>query len=390
VGSKAPGAVVIGGDYQGLGIARSLGRLGVAVCVIDDERSIARHSRYVTRSLRVPDLSDEAVLVRTLLEAGRRFELDGWVLYPTRDETVATISRHRDELAASFRVPTPGWETIRWASDKRNTYELAARLGIPVPGTHWPADEAELLELEIEVPAVVKPAVKEPFVRATGDKAWRADTRTDLLELFRRASAIVPPGQTMVQELIPGGGSQQYAYCAFFKDGDPVGSIQARRRRQHPWEFGRASTFVETVDVPEIRDHSLRFLRELDYYGLVELEYKLDARDGAFKLLDVNARTWGYHTLGAAAGVDFSAMLYHDQIGERIEPRRGRPGVKWLRLVTDVPTAIADVSARRISARSYVGSLLGVDVEAVWDRRDLRPWVAELALIPYLIAKRGF
>jgi D-aspartate ligase len=382
--------VVIGGDYQGLGIARSLGRQGVRVCVIDDERSIARHSRYVERSIRVPDLSDEAQLVRTLLEAGRRFELEGWVLYPTRDETVAAISLHRDELAACFRVPTPGWETIRWASDKRNTYELATRLGIPVPRTHWPADEAELLALEIEVPAVVKPAVKQPFVRETGDKAWRADTTAELLELFRRASAIVPAGQTMVQELIPGGGSHQYAYCAFFKDGEAVGSIQARRRRQHPWEFGRASTFVETVDLPAIQEYSLRFLREIGYYGLVELEYKHDARAGSFKLLDVNARTWGYHTLGAAAGVDFSAMLYRDQIGERVEQRRGRPGVTWLRVMTDVPTAIADLSARRISARAYVGSLLGIDVEAVWDRRDPRPWLAELGLLPYLIAKRGF
>ncbi len=39
------GAVVVGGDFNGLGIVRSLGRRGIPVCVIDDERSIARHSR---------------------------------------------------------------------------------------------------------------------------------------------------------------------------------------------------------------------------------------------------------------------------------------------------------------------------------------------------------
>ena len=46
-GGGTPGAIVIGGDYQGLGIARSLGRRGIPVCVIDDETSIARASRYV-------------------------------------------------------------------------------------------------------------------------------------------------------------------------------------------------------------------------------------------------------------------------------------------------------------------------------------------------------
>jgi D-aspartate ligase len=57
----------------------------------------------------------------------------------------------------------------------------------------------------------------------------------------------------------------------------------------------------------------------------VELEYKLDPRDQEYQLLDVNARTWGYHTLGLAAGVDFPYMLFADQIAETVEPSRGRP-----------------------------------------------------------------
>ena len=51
-GAGRVGAVVCGGDYQGLGIVRSLGRRGIPVCVIDDERSIARFSRYTTSSVR--------------------------------------------------------------------------------------------------------------------------------------------------------------------------------------------------------------------------------------------------------------------------------------------------------------------------------------------------
>ena len=48
--------MVLGGDSQGLGIARSLGRHGIPVCVIDDETSISRASRYVQHSVRVRDL----------------------------------------------------------------------------------------------------------------------------------------------------------------------------------------------------------------------------------------------------------------------------------------------------------------------------------------------
>ena len=59
-GSKRSfGAVVVGGDYQGLGIVRSLGRQQIPVCVIDDEKSITRFSRYTTHSVTVPSLREE-------------------------------------------------------------------------------------------------------------------------------------------------------------------------------------------------------------------------------------------------------------------------------------------------------------------------------------------
>jgi D-aspartate ligase len=64
------------------------------------------------------------------------------------------------------------------------------------------------------------------------------------------------------------------------------------------------------MDVPILEELSQRFLRKIDYYGPVKLEYKPDPRDGRYKLLDVNARTCGYHSLGVSAGVDFSYMLF--------------------------------------------------------------------------------
>src|SRR4249919_1297069 len=124
--STRPGALVVGGDYQGLGIVRSLGRRGIPVYVVDDEPSVARYSRYTIQTMRVPDLRDDARILSSILDIGRTYGLDGWILYPTRDEIVGTFSRHRAELAKVFRVPTPEWSTVRMAWDKRLTYRLAA------------------------------------------------------------------------------------------------------------------------------------------------------------------------------------------------------------------------------------------------------------------------
>jgi D-aspartate ligase len=382
------GAVVIGGDHPGLAIARSLGSRGIPVYIIEDQRSISVFSRYVTKVVRVPDLRDEQKTIDSVLEVGHRFGLQGWVLFPTRDETVAAFSLHRARLAEFFRVTTPAWETVRWAWDKNNTWKIAERLGIPSPRTWNVKNVDELAELYPYLPLAVKPAVKERFFYATGAKAWRADTPEELRELFQRAAAQIKIEDIMLQEIIPGAGHQQLSYCAFFRDGRAHSTLLARRMRQHPREFGRAATYVETIELPEIEELAERLLQAINFYGLVEVEFKQDPRDGKYKLLDVNARAWGFHGLGQAVGVDFPYLLFADQFGEELERCRAKPGLGWLRLLTDVPTAGSDILHGHLSLGSYWDSLKNTRVESVFCLKDPLPSLGEFALLPYIIKKK--
>lgn len=384
-----PGAVVVGGDYQGLGIARSLGRHGIPVCVVDDEICIARASRYVKHIIKIQDVDAERSLLAALALARRRLGGTRCVLFATRDSTVAVIAANRENLEPDFRVPTPAAPVIAQARDKRQAYRLAARLGIPIPRTWFPRSEADLAAVPADGPLVLKPAIKEHFFGVVHAKAWRLDGRAELIAGYRRAARIIPPSEIMVQEMIPGGCHEQYAFCSFFRDGRAVAGMTVRRCRQHPSDFGHASTYVETIALPELAVPSARFLRAIGYYGLAEIEYKRDPRDGAYRLLDVNARTWGYHSLGYAAGVDFPYLLYRDQVGAPVPEADARPGVRWIRLHTDVPNAVSDFRAGTQHVREYLRSLRHVDTEAVYSVRDPLPGLYEIALLPYLAVKRG-
>ena len=385
------GAVVIGGDYQGLGIVRSLGRRGIPVCVLDDAPTISRFSRYCTHHVSCAPLVGDAKIVQSLVEVAQNLHLDRWVLYPTRDELVAAISQNREELSRFFRVPAPEWDVVKWAWDKRNTYKLADRLGIPTPATHYLTDSSQLKELEhLTPPFVIKPAIKEHFIYATKAKAWRADTFAELKVLFEKASALTGPREVMIQELIPGDGRHQYACCSFFREGDLVGRMVVRRRRQFPLQFGRSSTFVETLDIPILEDYAQRFLSAIGYYGLAEMEFKFDNETGEYKLLDVNLRTWGYHSLGARTGVDFSYMLYADQLGLPVERCRSRQGIAWMRLSTDLPAAAFSIAKGEVKVGHYLRSVLSCRQGAVFAWDDPIPGLAEVGMIPYLAVKKGF
>ncbi len=231
------------------------------------------------------------------------------------------------------------------------------RAGRAGSATWRPADRAELEAIDGEPPFAIKPAIKENFFYETKAKAWRADTAAELATLFTRAAAIVGPGEVMVQELIPGEGRQQYSLLRPLQgrppdrdDGrsPPAPASAGVRPRQHLRGDGRGAGRRGAV-----RAHA----RRIGYDGLVELEYKLDPRDGKFKLLDFNARTWGYHTLGPAAGVDFPYLLFRQQLGLPVEAQRARAGVRWVRLLTDVPMAAGEIAAGRLGLRAYLASL---------------------------------
>lgn len=382
------GALVVGGDHPGLGVARSLGRRGIPVFILDDQYCISSFSRYAKKVVRVDNLLDERKTVDAVLEIGHRFNLRNWVLFPTRDETVAAFSRHRAELAEFFRVTTGEWGSIEWAWNKKMTYELATTLDIPCPKTFNVRDAEELPSLYSRLPLAIKPAIKENFFYATGAKAWRADTVEQLNTLYEKAARQIKPEEILIQEIIPGDGREQFSYCAFVRSGRPHSVLTARRARQHPREFGRSSSYVETVELPAIEELSERFLSAIHYDGVVEIEFKRDPRDGRYKLLDVNARTWGFHRIGSACGVDFPYLLFAAQLGLPAEQVHAAAGVGWLRLLTDIPTSLSDFVHGSLSLGAYFRSLRATRVEAVFSWNDPFPSLGEVLLLPYLIAKK--
>jgi D-aspartate ligase len=87
--------------------------------------------------------------------------------------------------------------------------------------------------------------------------------------------------------------------------------------------------------------------------------------------------------------VDFPYLLFRDQTGADVPRTQAIPGLRWVRLATDVPNAARDIRAGAMRARDYLGSLRQVNTEAVFAVSDPVPFFYELALLPYLAIKRG-
>lgn len=387
---RAPprGALVLGADYRALGVARSLGRRGVPVSMLAERgEPLAMASRYVRSGSHWP-CKDDRGRVAFLRELAVSRNLEGWALIPSSDRAAAMVARSYDDLARHYIHTTPAWDVLRWVYDKRLTYELAERVGVPYPSTLRAGDGFDPTTSPVSFPAALKPAVKEESNALTAAKAWRVDNRQELASLYQAACQLIPAEVLMIQELVPGGGETQLSYAALCRDGVPLASLTARRTRQYPADFGRASTFVETVECPEVVEPSLRLLHELRYTGLIEVEYKRDPRDGTLKLLDMNPRVWGWHTLCVGAGVDFPWLQWLLICGEDVPFSTGRSGVRWLRFATDLPTVLKDLAHRRLGIGPYLRSLRGPRESAIFAWDDPLPGLAELPVLAYALAWR--
>jgi D-aspartate ligase len=348
----APGALIVGGAHVSIGVARSLGRHGIPVWLLANH-PIPKFSRYVQRSFAWPG-ADHADGVASIVDIATRYDLNGWVLFATGDQDMRMIAQNHALLASHFRVATENWDTVQWLYDKRLTYQRAASLGIDFPWSFQPRDLDEVGRLNCRFPVILKPAYRKGADEFTQAKAWKAEDRDTLLSLYQRAAALVGNDAVIVQEWIPGNGEAQFSYAGLWNRGEAIASLVARRTRQHPIDFGRSSTFVETVEQDQVEKLACRFLKSLNYTGVVEVEFKHDRRDGQYKLLDVNGRFWTWNGLGALAGVDIPYLAWRQAVGQTVSPGRARTGVAWMHASRDVVAAYQEISRGALTVREYL------------------------------------
>ncbi len=372
-----PGAVILDGGHSGVVAARNLAAQGVRAWVFAGATTVARFSRSVSGFAHWPRGIPADDLPAQLAAMADRHHLRGSVLFPIDDEHLRAVAQQRQRLAAHFVFTHPSWETIRILYDKRLTCRLALEAGVPMPRTHLPGGAGGCAALEVEFPVVLKPAISSRFARFTQQKAYRVDDRRRLRECFEQMAQTIGPAEVMVQELVPGPAKNLYSFAGYFRNGEPVAGVAARRPRQWPSDFGWFSTLVETVDVPDLRELAGRLLRVIRYTGLAEVEFMWNERRARFELLEVNPRLWAWHGLAIAAGLDLPYLAYADAIG-KTPPRPAPPrAAKWIMPRADLRVAARGLWARELGVGQYLASLRGRKTWALFSWSDPWPSVAK-------------
>jgi predicted ATP-grasp superfamily ATP-dependent carboligase len=384
------GAIILGVEYQALGLLRQLHATGVPCILVDQDRwGAARFSRYCEVAYQCPPYDSDQFwgwLVQMQEEKG----LHGWLLITTDDEQVRQIALHIEDATQRFRYVGPSWSLYEQLYDKRLNYHWCLRHGICSPVSYLPETRKDLPNGRLAYPFIVKPAFKRNFKQYSKAKAVVVNSDAQLKALLMGQFSELDIHEILYQEIVPGGGGEQWSYAGLFVEGNPVAAFTACRLRQHPPDFGRASTYVVAEHNPEVESESRRVMSILRYTGLAEVEWKRDPRDRQLRFLEVNARCWGWHSLASRVVGNIPRMLYDYAHGQSVEPVIPKYGARWVKHVTDIPVALDMWRRQDLSLTEYFRSLQGNLMGCEWQWNDPGPFFLQALLIPYLSKHRGY
>lgn len=377
--SPHPPAVILGVTTNGLSFARSLGRRGIPVVMLETP---AGHPGMTSRygiPCPLPDILEQPEAWLAALDEIAR-QASEPVLIATGDEHILFVSRYRERLERHFRfrIPAPGLAEL--LCDKEAQYRRLLELECPLPKTAFvtgsPTDLIELAERTVGFPCLLKPSFSHCWRRrGTGVKLRLAPTADALRAALRDGAAAGEP--FVLQEYIPGHDDTLHGYLACYgANGRPLAALTKRKLRQYPPGCGNGSLQVSTQN-PEVTALSERILGRLDYQGLVAIEYKWDARDAGYKIMEINPRSVSGNQLAVDAGVDLPFVYYRGVLGLPIPPTPpARPDVRYLHLGWDVQAFLAENRAGRLSLLSWIHSVIGARSFALFDWRDPRPFLS--------------
>ncbi|MCJ7424822.1 hypothetical protein MUP01_11240 [Candidatus Bathyarchaeota archaeon] len=373
-------AILFGGDsVNALGVLRNLGRNGVAVYYVTDRKTEAVFSRYCKRSFVIPNIERDRKILMTFLTNFEKKIGSSAVIFSGSDMFCLGLSSLENEMSRGYHVLLPKSDVVETLVNKRKFYRSLDKYAISHPATYFPEsiDDIEAISKETGYPVYVRPSISQVFSEIFRKKGFIARSREELFKYFTLAARYKI--DVLVQEIVPGPATSIFGICGYFdKNGDPCGLFAYRRLREWPRGFGNNS-LIESIPVcslPSIKTCTLEYLHDLRYHGLMEAEFKKDSRDGQFKFLEVNARSWWQNSFPTKCGINLVFAAYLDAIGEKPDLNEDyAAGLRWSYFLTDTRSVIPLLKTGEITVGAWLSSLRMVDDWAYFSIDDLIPWI---------------
>ena len=377
--TSIPVVILNAGDHGPLGIARSLGRMGVPVYSIDPHVLVpCAFSRYCqgrfTWDIHTHTTPATLEFLRNVSRntggAGTRP-----ILIPTTDAATVFVADNSTYLRDWFLFPDQSSALVRALSDKKQMYFLATKYRIPTPEVMLPTSRLDVLQFveRAAFPIMLKGIDGFRLWKRTGRKMFIVSSQRELLETYEAAEDPESPN-LMIQEYIPGGDDTVWMFNGYFnRKSECLVGFTGKKIRQCPVHTGSTSLGICLAN-EQVANTTKAFMKSIGYQGILDIGYRYDARDNSFKVLDVNPRIGATFRLFAASnGMDVVRALYLDLTEQPVPTATTSPGRKWVAEDLDLVSCYRYHREGQLTLKGWIHSLRGINEAAYLAKDDLLP-----------------
>jgi D-aspartate ligase len=384
---KTPAFVL--GSYLTSGLG-DLGLHHIPVYLFDpNPHQLAFYSKYC-HGIRCPHPQHhEQQYIDLLIQIGEQQDTPP-VLIPTSDTDIRAILKHKNQLQKHYLFPLADLKITDKLLDKKKFYNLLKANNLPHPKTFFPGPQHQVTDIAetIMYPSILKPVFSSYFRINFNTKVFVVKNKHELLDAYQRATTA--HHNMVLQEIIPGDASHNYGFNTYYdKQGSPQGGFMYQRIRTWPPLFGNGCS-IQQVHKPELESTITPLIKKIQYFGIVDVEFKKDPRDNTFKLIEINPRAWMQHSLATRCGYNFAYYSYLDALGKEISIlTHSEQGVKWVYMFDDIPAAYYLIRTHQLTLKEWITSLRGPKSYAIFRLNDPLPFLKLMPkTVPYLWKKR--
>lgn len=366
-------------QHGALGVIRTLGRMGVDVyAVVDDHLAPSAVSRYTKGSFVWKTGGTEPEQIAAgLLTIGAKIGRNA-ILFATDDRAAALIAEQAEVLEQAFVFPKPPRCLPRRLSNKRELYLLCREIGIPCPETVVPvclADVKAFIE-QAQFPVIVKAADAQSLPKGMCSTSI-VRTPAELLRIYAQTEQCDRPN-LIIQEYIARDCGEDWIFHGYANPQTGCRlAFTGRKLRCYPAFAGPTTLGIPAANETLCRQTE-RLLNATGYTGIMDLDYRLDGRDGKYKLLDFNPRIGAnFRMFENGAGIDVVRAMYLDLSGKTVPESAMMKQRKFVVESHDWIASIGYMRSGKLTAGAWWRSLKG--------RKELA-WVCKEDPLPAAVA----
>lgn len=314
--------VLLGSDANVYGMARSFYmEYGVTSLAIGKGRlAPTANSKLVQMAVVEPGLENDEVFRRTLTGFAAAHPGKTLVLVNCGDNYTGLMARSRAALEPFYKFACPTPELVEQLDTKEFFYHACRAHGLSYPQTFGCTNQNyKTVELPFAFPCIIKPSNSVAYWNCRfphKKKVFVAYSKEEFNAITAAIYSSSYQDNLVLQEYIPGDDNCMRVLNCYSGLDHKVKLMALGRpllEEQTPEGIGNYAAILSIKD-EELMQRMKAFLEDVGWEGFSNFDMKYDARDGQYKLFEMNPRQGRSSFFVTASGYNLAKWLVEDVV----------------------------------------------------------------------------